>query len=156
MSAETDLAAGFARLETLVETSRKQAAESAETRERAAVDRHNSLANEVRTLKASHTNLALEVGQLKTKAQQALEDAHRSSHDLSEHMKSDELTTAAIAAHIETIQKSSTAIQVSTSLIPAANLEIDKQTKILKHIRASTPIITAIASAAAAYFAAHH
>ena len=33
--------------------------------------------------------------------------------------------------------------------------ELDKQTKILSHIQTNTPLITAIASAIAAYFAAH-
>lgn len=151
-----ELAKGFARLETLVETSRKQAAESAETRERAAVERHNTLAGEVRTLKTAHANLAIEVSSLKTKAQQALDDAHRSSSDLSNHIKADEEIITAIGKHVDSIQK-------TTSLIPAANIEaakqgveIDKQTAILKHIRTATPIITAIASALAAYFAAHH
>ncbi len=149
MSDEAKMGEGFARLEILVENARKQSAESAETRERAAVERHDKLAREVGSLKTAHTNLALVVGSLQTKVNQV----ERFGPEFAAHAARDEEIVSAMAVHISKIEKTTTSTALETI---GQSTELDKQTRILMHLRAITPILTAIASAAAAYFAGHH
>ncbi len=146
MADDNETIRAFARLEAAVESSRKQAAESAESRERSAVARHASLESEVRTLKTSHANLALSVRALENKSA-------KSGEDLSEHIRRDDTTTAAISRHIQGIEHATKAIDITTNV---QNVELDTQTKLLRRaetMRSITPIITAVASALAAYFA---
>ncbi len=136
---------GFARLEALLEAS-----------ERSAISRHENLATEVRSLKVSQADLALRVGQIevRNKLTEGL------SAEVSSHMAKDDATNAAIARHIKALEVNSVFTRNTATAIEVCNvdqnLELAKQTKMLQHIRAATPILTAIASAVAAYFAAHH
>ncbi len=161
MSGEEQQAVGFGRLEALIEASRKEAAESADRRERAAVDRHDKLASEVKDLKTNHANLALEVGALKTKAY----TAERLGPQFAEHIAKDDATTAAIAKHIKAIEESATKLKDTSTDIKAGtaglvkttdaqNLVLTEQTRLLNQLRVMTPLIVAICTALVAVIAA--
>ncbi len=154
-------AVGFGRLEALIEASRKEAAESADRRERAAVDRHDKLASEVKDLKTNHANLVLEVGQLKVKATAA----ELLGPQFAEHMAKDDATTAAIGRHIKAIEESAGKLKDTSADIKAGtaglvktneaqNIVLTEQTRLLNQLRVMTPLIVAICTALVAVIAA--
>lgn len=105
-------------------------------------------------LKKTVSDLANRVTEHDKMIADARERARKSNENLSEHAARTVATETAIRSHLGKVEGQLLRLEMSTA---AQDVELGEQTKLLKFIRAVTPIITAVAgavgAAAASYYA---